>query len=55
MSATKDYLMTVENLIWEAIELGFKTEDEIYAYVFMYEDRINLDTVKILLEEIMVD
>jgi len=36
MSRIKEYLMDVEEKIVDAIDLGAKTDDEIYAYVNMF-------------------
>jgi hypothetical protein len=36
MSKIKDYLMDIEEKIFDAVECGAKTDDEIYAYVSMF-------------------
>lgn len=46
--------MDIEGLIWEAIELGFQTDDEIYAYVSMTDDRVSLDTIETITREMFV-
>lgn len=54
MGMMKDFLMDIEGLIWEAIELGFQTDDEIYAYVSMTDDRVSLDTIETITREMFV-
>lgn len=53
MAMMKDFLMTVEELIYDALELGFRTDEEIYSYVYMYEDRVQFVTVKEFLKNIV--
>jgi hypothetical protein len=33
MGAVKELIMEVEDLVWEAMETGAKTKEDIYAYV----------------------
>lgn len=53
MAMMKDFLMTVEELIYDALELGFRTDEEIYSYVYMYENRVDFVTVKDFLKNIV--
>jgi hypothetical protein len=53
MAMMKDFLMTVEERIYDALELGFRTDEEIYSYVYMYEDRVQFVTVKEFLKNIV--
>lgn len=55
MGMMKDFLMDIETLVWEAIELGFQTDEEIYSYVYMSERRADLETVKEITRMIYVD
>ena len=36
MSRMKDLLMTIEELVYDAIEAGAKTDEDIFAYVNQY-------------------
>lgn len=49
MSAMKDWLASVEELVVEAVELGAKTEDQVFSYVYQYDDRVTQETVKEIL------
>jgi hypothetical protein len=49
MSAMKDWLASVEELVVEAVERGAKTEDQVFSYVYMYDDRVTQETVKEIL------
>ena len=49
MSRYKDYLIGIEELVWEAIELGARDEDSIYAYVYMYEPKVDEKTISNIL------
>jgi hypothetical protein len=51
MGAYKNFLIGVEELVWEAREKGFTDADSIYAYVYMYEARVSRDTVNSILEQ----
>lgn len=51
MSMMKEFLMDIEELAWEAIELGFQTDEEIYAYVSMTDSRVSLDTIRTITSE----
>jgi hypothetical protein len=55
MSAYKDFLIGVEELIYTAMEKGFTDADGIYAYVYMYEPRVDMFTVKAVLEQMLWD
>ncbi len=50
MGAMKDWLMSVEELVVEAVDLGAKTENDVFSYVAMYDDRVSMDTVKEILQ-----
>lgn len=54
MGMMKEYLMDIEELVWEAIELGFQTDEEIYAYVSMTDDRVSLDTIETITREMFI-
>lgn len=48
MSRYKDFLIGLEELIYEAMELGFTDLDGIYAYVYMKEplaDRVTVENI----------
>ena len=49
MGAMKDWLMSVEELVVEAVELGAKTEDQVFSYVYQYDNRVTLETVQEIL------
>jgi len=51
MSAYKDFLIGVEELIYEAMERGAKTPAEVYAYVKTYEPHADI----FLIENIIAD
>lgn len=51
MSAYKDFLIGVEELIYEAMERGAYTAPEIYAYVKIYEPHADI----YLIENILAD
>jgi hypothetical protein len=48
MGIMKDFLMTVEELVWDAIEAGAKTDEDVYAFVTMRTGRevVTLETIK---------
>jgi hypothetical protein len=48
MGIMKDFLMTVEELVWDAIEAGVKTDEDVYAFVTMRTGRevVTLETIK---------
>jgi hypothetical protein len=50
MGAMKDWLMSVEELVVEAVDLGAKTENDVFSYVAMYDDRVSMETVKEILQ-----
>jgi len=54
MAMMKDYLMTVEELVYDAMELGFRGVDGIYSYVYMYENHVDKETIEFILENILV-
>lgn len=53
MSAYKDFLIGVEELVWSALEKGMTDEENIYSYVYMHEKRVDRDTVKYLLDSML--
>ena len=55
MGAYKDFLIGVEELVYTAMEKGFTDTDGIYAYVYMYEPRVDMFTVKAVLEQMLWD
>lgn len=55
MSAYKNFLIGVEELVWEAYEKGFTDADSVYAYVYMYESRVTRDYVNNVLQSIHED
>jgi hypothetical protein len=48
MGIMKDFLMTVEELVYDAIEAGAKTDEDVYAFVTMRTGRevVTLETIK---------
>lgn len=50
MGAMKDFLIGVEELVYTAMEKGFTDTDGVYAYVYMYEPRVDKPTVEAILE-----
>jgi len=53
MSAYKDFLIGVEELVWSALEKGMTDEENIYSYVYMHEKRVDRYTVKNLLDSML--
>lgn len=51
MSAYKDFLIGVEELIYEAMERGASTPQEVYSYVKIYEPHADI----YLIENIIAD
>lgn len=51
MGAYKDFLIGVEELVYTAMEKGFTDLDGVYAYVYMYEPKVDRETVRYILEE----
>lgn len=51
MSAYKDFLIGVEELIYEAMERGASNTDTVFAYVSMHEPRAD----RYLVENIIAD
>ena len=49
MGMYKNFIMGVEELVWDAMENGLTDEDSIYAYVFMHEKRASRHTVASIL------
>ena len=52
MGAVKDFLIGVEELVYTAMEKGFTDMDGIYAYVYMYEPRVDRATVEAVMHEL---
>ncbi len=53
MAKVKDFLIGVEELVWTALEGGLTDEENIYSYVYMYEPRVDRDTVKNMLDSML--
>jgi hypothetical protein len=53
MSAYKDFLIGVEELVWSALEKGMTDEENIYSYVYMHDKRVDRYTVKNLLDSML--
>jgi hypothetical protein len=53
MGIMKDFMMTVEELVFDAIEAGAKTDQDVYAYVTMRtgRDAVTLETIKCITEK----
>jgi hypothetical protein len=54
MSAYKDFLLGVEELIYTALEKGATDVDSVYAYVYMYESRADRQTVQYILDDMRI-
>ena len=52
MARMKDFIMDIQELVWNAVERGMRDEATIYAYVYMYEPRAIHSDVRAVLEEI---
>jgi len=52
MGMYKNWIIGIEELVWDAIENGFTSESEVYAYVFMHDSRVSKDTVSHILKGI---
>ena len=50
MSRMKDLLMNIQELVYDAIEAGAKTDQCVYAYVNQYVI-VDLDTIKAITAE----
>lgn len=55
MSAYKNFLIGITELVWEALEKGLTDSDSVYAYVYMREHRVCSDTVNYVLQSIQDD
>lgn len=55
MGMYKNFIISVEELVWAAMEKGFSDEDSVYAYVYMYEPRAGRETVNDILRAIHED
>lgn len=53
MSAYKDFLIGVEELVWSALEKGMTDEENIYSYVYMHDKRVDRYIVKNLLDSML--
>ena len=53
MSAYKDFLIGVEELVWSALEKGMTDEENVYSYVYMHDKRVDRYTVKNLLDSML--
>lgn len=54
MGMMKDYLMTLEELAWDAIEAGASTDEEICAYMRNWYP-VELETVKEITRQMYLD
>ena len=52
MARMKDFIMDIQELVWNAIEIGARDEDAIYAYVYMHEPMATEEIVHDILVEI---
>lgn len=52
MARMKDFIMDIQELVWNAVEFGMRDEDTIYAYVYMKEPRAIRSDVRAVLEKI---
>jgi hypothetical protein len=52
MARMKDFIMDIQELVYNAVELGMRDEATIYAYVYMKEPRAIFSDVRAVLEEI---
>lgn len=50
MGAYKDFLIGVEELVFECLERGMDDPDKVYSYVKRYESRVDRQTVKEIVE-----
>lgn len=48
-------LANMEDLVFQAMFLGARTEDEVYPYVYMRDDRADRLTVKNIMAEFYTD
>jgi hypothetical protein len=53
MGSMKNHLMRIEELIYDALELGCRGADEIFSYVYMYEKCTDEDSVNLILDQII--
>ena len=53
MSAYKDFLIGVEELVWSALEKGMTDAENVYSYVYMHEKRVDRATVNYLLDSML--
>jgi hypothetical protein len=47
-----DVMLRFEDLVIEAIILGARTEDEVYPYVYMRDDRADRQTIKNIIAQV---
>lgn len=52
MSAYKDMLIGIQELVWSAVEMGMRDEHTIFQFVQLNEPRASLREVHEVLEEI---
>jgi hypothetical protein len=55
MSAMKDYLLEVQELVVEAMLSGAKTDNDLFAFVQMYVPEATEGTVKYIAQELFED
>lgn len=53
MGMMKDFLMEIQELVWDALEAGAKTDDEVYSYVlgFVKPEYVSLETVQAITKQ----
>ena len=50
MGAVKDLMMTIEDSVWEAMERGAKTKEDVYSYVYANVGNVSREYVYVLVE-----
>ena len=55
MGMMKAWYMDIEDLVYTAMMLGARTEDEVFGYAYMRDDRVDRDTVKDIMCRIYMD
>lgn len=55
MSAYKDFLIGVEELVFECLERGMDNPDKVYSYVKRHEPRVDRQTIKDIVESYHAD
>lgn len=55
MGMMKTYRMKIEEMVWDAIECGAQTDQEIYAFIKMRDSKISFDMVADVTSDIEID